>query len=81
MKVDEDGSDRVSHKVQRGKKGTQNGWVEFWGTRACFLGRLPGDHFMVVQLMGCARGITMKGCIFFSDQTSKEKRYQKSQKN
>ena len=65
---------------QRGRKGTQNGIGRILGYQGLFLGRLPGDHFMAVQLVGCARGITMKGCIF-SNETSKEKRYQKSKKN
>ena len=65
MKVNEDGSDRLTHNVQRGRKGTQNGIGRILGYQGLFLGRLPGDHFMVVQLLGCARGITMKGCIFF----------------
>ena len=80
LSFEKDGSDGLTHNVQRGRKGTQNGIGRILGYQGLFLGRLPGDHFMVVQLLGCARGITMKGCIF-SDQTSKEKRYQKSQKN
>ena len=79
VSFEKDGSDGLIHNVQRGRKGTQNGIGRILGYQGLFLGRLPGDHFMVVQLLGCARGITMKGCIF-SDQTSKEKRYQKSQK-
>ena len=78
MKVNKDGSDRLTHNVQRGRKGMQNGIGRVLGYQGLFLGRLPGDHFMVAAV-GCAQGITMKGCIFVSDQTSKEKRYQKSQ--
>ena len=75
LSFEKDGSDRLTHNVPWGKKGTQNGIVRILGYQVLFLGRLPGDHFMVVQLVGCARGITMKGCIF-SNETSKEKRYQ-----
>ena len=80
LNFNRDGSEGLTHNVQRGRKGTQNRIGRILGYQGLFLGHLPGDHFMVVQLLGCARGITMKGCIF-SDQTSKEKRYQKSQKN
>ena len=80
LSFEKDGSDGLTHNVQRGRKGTQNGIVRILGYQVLFLGRLPGDHFMVVQLLGCARGITMKGCTLLSDKTSKEKRYQKVQK-
>ena len=59
MKVNEDGSDRLTHNVQRGRKGTQNGIGRILGYQGLFLCRLPRDHFMVVQLLGCARGITI----------------------
>ena len=79
LSCEKDGSDKLTHNVQRGRKGTQNGIARILGYQVLFLGRLPGDHFMAVQLVGCARGITMKGCILLSDETSKEKRYQKVQ--
>ena len=75
LSFEKDGSDGLTHNVQRGRKGTQNEIGRVLGYQGQFLGRLPGDHFMAVQLVGCAQGITMKGCIF-SNQTSKEKRYQ-----
>ena len=79
LSFEKDGSDGLTHNVQRGRKGTQNGIVRILGYQVLFLGRLPGDHFMVA-VVGCARGITMKGCIF-SNETSKEKRYQIVKKN
>ena len=79
LSFEKDGSDRLTHNVPWGRKGTQNGIARILGYQVLFLGRLPGDHFMVAAV-GCARGITMKGCTLLSDETSKEKRYQKVQK-
>ena len=44
-----DGSDGLIHNVQRGRKGTQNGIGRILGYQGLFLGRLPGDHFNMVQ--------------------------------
>ena len=45
LSFEKDGSDGLTHNVQRGRKGTQNGIVRILGYQALFLGRLPGDHF------------------------------------
>ena len=45
LSFEKDGSDRLTHNVPWGRKGTQNGIVRILGYQALFLGRLPGDHF------------------------------------
>ena len=45
LSFEKDGSDGLTHNVQRGRKGTQNEIVRILGYQVLFLGRLPGDHF------------------------------------
>ena len=45
LSFEKDGSDGLTHNVQRGRKGTQNGIGRILGYQGLFLGRLPGDHF------------------------------------
>ena len=45
LSVNKDGSDGLTHNVQRGRKGTQNGIGRILGYQGLLLGRLPGDHF------------------------------------
>ena len=81
LSFNRDGSDGLTHNVRRGRKGTQNGIGRILGYQGLFLGRLPGDHFMVVQLLGCARGITMKGCIFFRTKPPRKSATKRVKKN
>ena len=57
-KVNEDGSDRLIHNVQRGRKGTQNGIGRILGYQGLFFfGRLPGDHFNIEEYKDIYRQI------------------------
>ena len=47
LSFEKDGSDGLTHNVQRGRKGTQNGIGRILGYQGQFLGRLPGDHFTI----------------------------------
>ena len=47
LSFEKDGSDGLTHNVQRGRKGTQNGIDRILGYQGLFLGRLPGDHFNI----------------------------------
>ena len=47
LSFEKDGSDGLTHNVQRGRKGTQNGVGRILGYQGLFLGRLPGDHFNI----------------------------------
>ena len=51
-----DGSDGLTHNVQRGRKGTQNGVGRILGYQGLFLGRLPGDHFIRFAFSGGENG-------------------------
>ena len=53
VSFEKDGSDGLTHNVQRGRKGTQNGIVRILGYQVLFLGRLPGDHFNTVPKSFC----------------------------
>ena len=50
MSFNRDGSDGLTHNVQRGRKGTQNGIGRILGYQGLFLGRLPGDHFNMLRI-------------------------------
>ena len=49
LSVNKDGSDGFTHNVRRGRKGMQNGIGRILGYQGLFLGRLPGDHFNIVD--------------------------------
>ena len=49
LSFEKDGSDWLTHNVQRGRKGTQNGIGRILGYQGLFLGRLPGDHFSMTH--------------------------------
>ena len=48
LSFEKDGSDRLTHNIPWGRKGTQNGVARILGYQVLFLGRLPGDHFSMV---------------------------------
>ena len=49
LSFEKDGSDRLTHNVPWGRKGTQNGVARILGYQVLFLGRLPGDHFNIFE--------------------------------
>ena len=76
LSFEKDGSDGLTHNVQRGRKGTQNGIVRILGYQALFLGSSSRGSFYGGSAFGICTGHNHER-LHFSDETSKEKRYQK----